>query len=44
MRIAHVSQIDTFVTDRCDNDDFRLLLETNKVRLIEAGTGESTAQ
>jgi DeoR family glycerol-3-phosphate regulon repressor len=44
MRIAHVSQIDTFVTDYCDDDDFRMLLETNKVRLIEAGNPQSAGQ
>jgi DeoR family glycerol-3-phosphate regulon repressor len=38
MRIAHMSQIDTFVTDRCDDPEFRNLLETNRVRLLEAGT------
>jgi DeoR family glycerol-3-phosphate regulon repressor len=37
MRIAHVSQVDTFVTDRCDDEQFRTLLEANKVRLLEAG-------
>lgn len=40
MRIAHVSQVDTFVTDRCEDPDFRALLETNKVRLIESGIPE----
>lgn len=38
MRIAHVSQVDTFVTDRCDDEQFRMLLEVNKVRLLEAGS------
>lgn len=37
MRIAHVSQIDTFVTDQCEDPEFRALLEANKVRLIETG-------
>jgi DeoR family transcriptional regulator, glycerol-3-phosphate regulon repressor len=44
MRIAHVSQIDTFVTDHCDDEDFRMLLETNKVRLIEAGIAQSAQE
>jgi DeoR family glycerol-3-phosphate regulon repressor len=38
MRIAHISQVDTFVTDTCEDERFRSLLETNKVRLLEAGT------
>jgi DeoR family glycerol-3-phosphate regulon repressor len=41
MRIAHISQIGTFITDRCDDPDFRSLLETNKVRLIEADSSRT---
>jgi DeoR family transcriptional regulator, glycerol-3-phosphate regulon repressor len=40
MRIAHISQVDTFVTDKCEDEQFRTLLETNKVRLLESGTEE----
>jgi DeoR family glycerol-3-phosphate regulon repressor len=38
MRIAHISQVDTFVTDKCEDEQFRTLLEANKVRLLEAGS------
>jgi DeoR family glycerol-3-phosphate regulon repressor len=44
MRIAHISQVGTFITDRCDDPDFRTLLETNKVRLIESGFPESARE
>jgi DeoR family glycerol-3-phosphate regulon repressor len=43
MRIAHISQVDTFVTDKCEDDQFRTLLETNKVRLLEAGSEQIRA-
>ena len=35
VRIAHLSQVDTFVTDRCDNDDIRRICAENGVELIE---------
>jgi len=35
VRIGHVEQIHTFVTDRLPNEDFRALLDTHKVRIIE---------
>ncbi len=35
MRIGHVSQVDTFVTDICTEEGFAELLERHKVRLIE---------
>lgn len=35
MRIAHVSKVDTFVTDRCPLPGFRQILSQNKVRLLE---------
>lgn len=37
VRIGHVSQIHSFVTDRCPNDDFRALLAGFDVRTIETG-------
>ena len=39
VRIAHISQVDTFVTDHCDSDDIRKVCEENDVRLIEVGSG-----
>jgi DeoR family glycerol-3-phosphate regulon repressor len=35
MRIGHISQVDTFVTDRCAAEGFAEMLENHKVRLIE---------
>lgn len=35
VRIGHVEQIHTFVTDRLPNDDFRALLDAHQVRVIE---------
>jgi len=35
VRIGHLSQIDTFITDTCNNDDYRALLEKHEVELIE---------
>lgn len=35
MRIAHISQVDTFVTDRCEVAGFAQMLEGHRVRLIE---------
>ncbi len=36
VRIAHLSQVDTFVTDRCEPEKLRRICEENGVRLIEA--------
>lgn len=35
VRIAHISQVDTFVTDSCDSDKIRKLCDENEVQLIE---------
>jgi len=35
MRIAHISQVDTFITDRCDVEGFAQMLDSHRVRLIE---------
>jgi DeoR family glycerol-3-phosphate regulon repressor len=35
VRIAHLSQIDTFVTDRCQNREIRRICQENEVELIE---------
>ena len=43
MRIGHVSQIDTFVTDKCDLPEFREILANHKVRLIETESGQIRA-
>jgi len=37
VRIGHVSQIDSFVTDRCPNPAFRELLTSFDIRTIETG-------
>lgn len=39
VRIAHISQVDTFVTDHCDSEDIRKVCAENDVRLIEVGSG-----
>jgi len=39
VRIAHISQVDTFVTDHCDSDEIRRVCAENDVRLIEVGSG-----
>jgi DeoR family transcriptional regulator, glycerol-3-phosphate regulon repressor len=36
VRIGHLSQVDTFVTDRCDEAGIRRICEANDVRLVEA--------
>jgi DeoR family glycerol-3-phosphate regulon repressor len=36
VRIGHISQVDTFITDRCDLPVIRRLLEEAEVELIEA--------
>lgn len=38
VRIGHLSQIHTFITDRCDIPEIRELLEVAEVRLVETGT------
>ena len=35
VRIAHLSQVDTFVTDTCPSDGVRHICDENEVRLIE---------
>ena len=40
MRIADISRIDTFVTDRVPLPDFRALLNKHKVRLVETSVSE----
>ncbi len=37
VRIAHLSQVNTFVTDICVSENIRKLCEENDVRLIEVG-------
>lgn len=37
VRMAHLSQIDTFVTDRCDSERIREIAADNDVHLIETG-------
>ncbi|MBA5775844.1 DeoR/GlpR transcriptional regulator [Stappia sp. F7233] len=37
VRMAHLAQIDTFVTDRCDSDRIRQIATENDVHLIETG-------
>ncbi len=39
MRIAHISQVDTFVIDKCESSEFAGMLEAHKVRMIEAVPG-----
>ena len=39
VRIAHISQVDTFITDRCTSDAFRTICAESDVTLIE--TAES---
>lgn len=41
VRIGHISQVDTFVTDQVVSQSYRKLLSTNEVRLVEV---ESEAQ
>lgn len=36
VRIGHISQIDTFITDRCPSTQLRDLCAENEVELIEA--------
>ncbi len=38
VRIAHISQVNTFVTDFCASETVRNLCLENEVRLIEVGT------
>jgi len=38
VRIAHISQVNTFVTDSCISDNIRKVCDENEVRLIEAGS------
>jgi DeoR family glycerol-3-phosphate regulon repressor len=38
VRIAHLSQVDTFVTDHCTLDAVRAISAASGVRLIETGT------
>lgn len=40
MRIAHISQITAFVTDRLESADFRSILEMNNVKLVETKPGD----
>lgn len=43
MRIAHISQVETFITDRCEVEGFAQMLESHRVRLIETEfAGERT--
>ena len=39
VRIGHLSQVDTFVTDACDIEAVRAICREAEVRLIEAGSG-----
>jgi DeoR family glycerol-3-phosphate regulon repressor len=36
VRIAHLSQVDTFITDRCDLPTVRNICRDSEVELIEA--------
>lgn len=37
VRIGHLSQVDTFITDRCDNEAIRKICREAEVQLIETG-------
>ncbi len=37
VRIGHLSQVDTFITDRCDIDSIRRICKESDVHLIETG-------
>ncbi len=39
VRIGHLSQVNTFVTDHCGSENIRLVCAENDVRLIEVGAG-----
>lgn len=40
VRIGHISEVGTFVTDHCPDDAFRLLCRSAQVRLVEVATPE----
>jgi DeoR family glycerol-3-phosphate regulon repressor len=42
VRIAHISQVNSFVTDRCESDAVRRICAESSVELIETGLGQST--
>ncbi|MFC3076207.1 DeoR/GlpR family DNA-binding transcription regulator [Shinella pollutisoli] len=42
VRIGHISQVHTFITDRCPAPAVRAICESHDVRLIEAATGTET--
>ncbi|MGN6467149.1 MAG: DeoR/GlpR family DNA-binding transcription regulator [Rhizobiaceae bacterium] len=44
VRIGHISQVNTFITDRCDIPSIRRTCEEADVRLIETAQPEATAR
>jgi DeoR family glycerol-3-phosphate regulon repressor len=44
MRIGHISQVNAFVTDRCERPEFRSILEANNVKLVETQSGDYELQ
>ncbi|WP_157019005.1 DeoR/GlpR family DNA-binding transcription regulator [Mesorhizobium xinjiangense] len=41
VRIAQLSQVDTFITDRCDIETIRRICEESEVELVETARGEA---
>jgi DeoR family glycerol-3-phosphate regulon repressor len=39
VRIGHLSQVHTFITDECREDSIRAICREAEVQLIEAGQG-----
>jgi DeoR family glycerol-3-phosphate regulon repressor len=37
VRIGHLSQVDTFITDRCNSEEIRRICHEAEVQLIETG-------
>jgi DeoR family transcriptional regulator, glycerol-3-phosphate regulon repressor len=44
VRIGHISQVTTFITDRCPDDGFRAICREGGVELVETGAGEGASQ
>ncbi len=43
VRIGHISQVHTFITDRCQHEKIREICALNEVRVIETATGAQAA-
>ena len=43
VRIGHLSQVNTFITDRCPSDTIREMLEASEVRLLETAPARMPA-